>query len=208
MHTPLPHHVPSEQTIEVLSDHFLLDRLNSPSAWIFCPTKVQEQTLGYDGSLQNGKLLLIQYKRVHVNRSGSLNVRISAAQHGTLRANFPRGTSRYVFYGFSIYPTYHDLDADYRIANSPHFFENMRFVELYDLPANCSSITYSTQQSARPMVNGQSQAAVATINGEELAVGITQCPIGLKLAEFTGLAGRTVTWKPSTPHVSILMFAM
>ena len=67
MHAPLPNDVPSEQTIEVLSNHFLLVGLHSHSAWVFCPTRVQEQVLGYDGSLQNGKILVIQYKRVRVN---------------------------------------------------------------------------------------------------------------------------------------------
>jgi hypothetical protein len=207
MHTPSQNDVPSEQTIEVMSNHFLLAGLNAPSAWVFCPTRVQEQSLGYDASLQNGKILVIQYKRVHVNQGGSLRVPITQAQHDTLRQNFPSGNVPYVFYGFSIYPTYQQLDAGFHGAGAPLFFANARFVNLHDLPAVCNSLRYSPQQGVKPVVNGQAQAAVASIDGNQLVHGILECTSGLTLAEFFALVGTAVTWRTLTPHTSVLIFA-
>jgi prepilin-type processing-associated H-X9-DG protein len=209
MYQPQPNDVPSEQTIEVLSDHFILEGLQIPTAWMFCPTRVQEQRLGYDGSLQNGKILIIQYKRVIVNQGVSVRVDIDQVQMNTLLANFPQGTFPYVFYGFSTYRDYGQLDAGFRAAGGQQFFANMLFVDLHVLPANCNSLTYSPQNGVQPNINGIAQPAVAFINGDQLVNGLDKCTTGISLTEFESLAGgtgRSVTWTPFTPNTSILIW--
>lgn len=210
MYTPQPQDVPSEQTIEVMSDHFLLAGMNSPSAWVFCPTRWQEQYLGYDGSLQNGKILIIQYKRVQVNPGGSLRVQVNQAQFNTLRTNFPQGPVPYLFYAFSLYPTYQQLDAGFRAAGGPQFFANMRFVNIHALPVGCSSLNYSAIWGVRPRANGQFQPAVVALNGAQLVNGVIQCPYGVTLAQFETLLGTafsSVAWRPATPNTSIFILA-
>jgi hypothetical protein len=205
MHTPSPDDVPSEQTVEVLSDHFLLAGLNSPAAWMYCPTRVTEQKLGYDGSLQNGKILIIQYKRVHVNAGGSLRVSINQAQHTTLRKVFHSGGIPYVFYGFSVYQSYQKLNDGFHVAGAPHFFANMRFVNLHDLPIACNSLSHKPEGTVCPVVMREPQTEVSSIDGNLLVKGLLQCSIGMELTEFVHFP---LSWQQRrTPHTSILMFA-
>jgi hypothetical protein len=92
--------IPSERTIEILSNHHMLVDLNDPKAWFFVPTQREEVVRGYDASLQNSKLIVFQYKRVYQNRA-SLRIKIDRNQHNTLTSRFKRiGNIEYVFYGF------------------------------------------------------------------------------------------------------------
>lgn len=55
--------VPSESTIEQLSNHQILNNVDPLRSWMFVPTRNEEDLLGYDASLQGYKALVIQYKR-------------------------------------------------------------------------------------------------------------------------------------------------
>ena len=69
--------IPNEATIEQVGNHHLLLRLGSDRAWIYVPTRQDEAYAGYDASLRNHKVLLIQYKAVRsISKSGYLGVEI------------------------------------------------------------------------------------------------------------------------------------
>src|SRR5690606_34644254 len=88
---------PSERTIEVLANHFLLHGINKARCWLFCPSTNEEFTHGFDGSAQNVKTIILQYKAVTYASPTVVSVPIDLAQLGTLLANFPKAHWPYAF---------------------------------------------------------------------------------------------------------------
>ncbi|MGH9460506.1 MAG: hypothetical protein ACRD1X_04780, partial [Vicinamibacteria bacterium] len=70
MRFPNSQGVPSEATIEQLSNHHILNLLSPYGAWFFAPTRREERDLAYDASLQGYKALILQYKRLRPRGAG------------------------------------------------------------------------------------------------------------------------------------------
>ena len=82
--------IPSEHSIEVMTNHCLLDALGNPHAWMFCPTTNEEVERGFDAAIQGMKSLVIQYKALHyVYASGALHVKAPALQRIALNVECP-----------------------------------------------------------------------------------------------------------------------
>ncbi len=140
--------IPSESTIEVLTNHFILQELKNPSAYIFCPTRNEEKALAFDAHLQGSKLALIQYKGVErFNNDGSVSVPINVRQHRTLRRKFSRSAHPYVFYCFSTYPNYKIMHNDFvtgagfsAISESHVFFWRSLLFDAWELPLGSNRV--------------------------------------------------------------------
>lgn len=138
---PLSGLVPSEGTIEQLSNHFLLNQIGPESAWFYIPTKNEERKLGYDASLQANKLLVIQYKRLRPNKSGGGSIKINLRQHRTLIRKFPPQPNPYVFYAFSIFRDYAALSLPFSLNQGHRFGCSMIFVDAHSIPTGATSIS-------------------------------------------------------------------
>jgi hypothetical protein len=106
--------VPSERTIETLSNHSLLEILNAslgapPYAWMFLPSQYDEQFLGYDGALQGNKRLFLQYK----SRNASGSFTFDFQQLWLLCFLNPRHVQPYVCLSGNTRPDLGDVAADH-----------------------------------------------------------------------------------------------
>jgi hypothetical protein len=195
MHLPTAATVPSESTIEQLSNHELLQHIAIPSAWIFVPTRPEERTRGFDASSQNTKILIIQYKRLHVARWGTPYILLNSMQHKTLVTNFPamRSGNPYVFYGAATFPTYADLDSAAKArctqctwcngcCSGSCVFESCIFFSAHDVPVgvrrvDLHPISGSAKISFTHPVTGPGTGRSA-FTGCELASKLRNCVIG------------------------------
>lgn len=126
--------IPSESTIECLSNHYILQLLGQPGAWMLTPTRREEKGFGYDAWLCNTKVVIVQYKRIHrVNSNGDVSIKINPSQHFKLQKNFPDLHQPYVFYAFSDYHDYQQINDDYLTLGSPHFFNHTLFFDVHSL---------------------------------------------------------------------------
>lgn len=141
MHRPISHLTPSEGTIEQLSNHFLLNMIGPDSSWFYVPTKNDEKLLGYDASIQANKVLVIQYKRLNPYKFGGGSIRISQSQHKTLKRNFPRKPLPYVFYAFSLYPNYRELNLPFSRSQGAMFGSSMVFIDAHSISNKSKSIS-------------------------------------------------------------------
>jgi hypothetical protein len=140
--------IPSERTIETLSNHALLEILNSgwhaaPYAWMFVPSQWHEQFLGYDAGLFGHKRLFIQYKI----RNGSGTFTFDFRQLWLLCRLNPRHGNPYVFFSGNTISGYGLLSAShmppavdrYNAFNSTFYLDAWllleRLVDLFSLGA-------------------------------------------------------------------------
>ncbi len=157
MRFPSRDNIPSESTIEILTNHFILQGLGNPTAWIISPTRNEETALGYDAAIQRAKLAVIQYKRVDsLNSDNSLSVSINTDQHETLLTNFGPLRSPYVFYCFSVYRNYAEIDADFMRIGAPQFFRSSTFFSAHDVPIGSSRVRLFRDGTLKPYRRGQS----------------------------------------------------
>jgi len=180
---PIPNRtsVPSERTIENLSNHHILVDLQDPKAWFFVPTQIEELVRGYDASLQNAKLLVIQYKRVYRNKS-SLRIKIDSNQHNTLTKRFKKlGNYQYVYYGFSTYKAYHEISSDYSSAPPVKFMDKFIFFNAHQIPRGSKSVNYSSSSGVRPSIGNRKYGrTIPHISGRTMINQIKGCTVGLK----------------------------
>ncbi|QBH00834.1 hypothetical protein [Xanthomonas oryzae] len=115
--------IPSERTIESISNHSILEILNlgkgaPPYAWCFVPSQVDEAKLGYDVSLEGKKQVVVQYKAM--NDSGSFTFDFD--QLWMLLVNFPKADFPCVFLSGSVAVTNSALKSDH--VFSPNRYES------------------------------------------------------------------------------------
>ena len=135
------HNIPSESTIECLSNHYILQFLNQPAAWMLTPTRRQEKGLGYDAWLSNTKVVVIQYKRVkYIYTNGDILIKINHSQHSDLQRNFRSSHKPHAFYAFSDYSDYQDINHDYLTSGSPRFFDHTIFFDIHSLSKSDTSV--------------------------------------------------------------------
>lgn len=171
--------IPSEHTVEVLANHYLISGIARARCWIFCPSTNEELLLGYDAATKNTKSVVIQYKALTYTSSNTVSAPIDAAQLGTLLANFNAKTWPYVFYGFCTHRNYKEVDDGYKSNNSPEFFDNCIFVSIHDLPTGVSRLRYSFKtNTVLPIVSSKTKKPIHYLRGRELVCGITSCKVG------------------------------
>ncbi len=181
--------IPSELTVEVLTNHLLLSKINKPSAWIFVPTRREEKKIGYDASLQNIKVAVIQYKRltVAVPDSGAYRIKINENQHTDLLKNFPKVNMEYVFYAFSLCQTYEKINDCFTSKTSWDFLKQCVFINAHDLPLNSKTIIplpYNSRvKKVLPLhsvsIYGNSSHPVQSYDGVDFVSKLVSCKIGL-----------------------------
>lgn len=177
--SPSPSKKPSERTVEVLANHYLLHGINKARCWLFCPSTNEEFTHGFDGSAQNVKTIILQYKAVTYASPTVVSVPIDLVQFGTLLINFPKANWPYVFYAFSLHRNYQEIDSGYKAKNCPTFFENCIFVDIHDLPPGTTRLRYSfATGSVSPIVSGAAKSPIPFLRGPQFLCGITSCSIG------------------------------
>lgn len=175
---PVMTKIPSEHSIEVLANHFLLNAINNPRAWLYCPTTNEESRLGFDASLQNTKLAVIQYKRAkRFLAGGDVRVTIDPGQLSILHTRFVRMPTPYVFYGFSLLPSYAAMQRNFRAAPPQTFFDSCIFVDAHSIPAG-STVIKEDRTNFFATASGRTDTPVVSFPGQIFAAGICQCNIG------------------------------
>jgi hypothetical protein len=179
--------IPSEGTVEVLTNHFILQELKDPSAYIFCPTRNEEVDLGFDARLQGSKLAVIQYKRVRsLNKDGSVSVAIDVDQHKTLRSKFPRSTRPYVFYCFSSYPDYASIHNDFvkmgmpptRLRSHLFFWQSLLF-DAWDIPVGSTLVKFSNAGTLKAQIGHSPRSGpIPYHRGPVFVKGFISCQLG------------------------------
>ena len=171
---PIINSVPSESTIEQLSNHWLMNLLGPCRSWFYVPTKNEEKFLGYDASLQEYKALAIQYKRLKPTLNvGSITIKM--AQHHVLLSNFPQKSVPYVFYAFSKYQEYSEIQNIYTKGRGIKFCREMVFFDVHAISPKRknTSISYSF------LINN----GIATYNLFQIAKYFTACTVGVRYQE-------------------------
>jgi hypothetical protein len=185
MPSPIPSVIPSETTIEVLTNHFLLHHLKNPRAWIFCPTRKEEFRLGYDASMQNTKILIIQYKRLSRVNKRSLTITLNRAQHRTLTNRFRPLKKPYVFYCFSKQKSYHALGRGFLVKTGPVFFDNCVFFNAHNISPGTRSVNFEAKKGLRPIIGPRKYGnPIPTFDGKYIVSQLKSCPIGIFYEEF------------------------
>lgn len=178
MFYPKPANIPSESTIEVLTNHFILHSLNDPSAWIVCPTRNEEKLFGYDASIQHSKLAIIQYKRVrHFYSNNEFTVSLNAKQHNTLLTNFRRLRNPYVFYCFSRYRDYARISDDFARVGAPFFFQHSLFVNAHDILINSTSVKLFANGLLKARLGGKYRP-INYMSGPQFIREVKNCTLG------------------------------
>ncbi len=178
--------IPSESTIEVTTNHCLLTEINKPPAWIYVPTRNDELNLGYDASMQNTKLLIIQYKRLKCPRK-SYRINIDRQQHITLTKKFPSGTKLsyikpYVFYAFSTCKNYEEIDSSFKKGrpdklNYRDFLKKCVFFDAHDVVPGCVTIIPNLDDEKVSMY-GYPHKKIKSFNGLDFVQQAKECSIG------------------------------
>ena len=134
---PVGPKVPSESTIEQMSNHHILMELGPFESWFFVPDKREEKGLGYDASLQGYKALVIQYKKLIPSSTSwpGGSIKIKTAQHKTLLTNFPKAKTHipYAFYGFALHHSYADIMSHMSLGGGRHIGMFFVYVDIHDV---------------------------------------------------------------------------
>jgi hypothetical protein len=174
---------PSERTIEINANHWLLSLLLNPHAWIFAPTTPEEFVFGFDAELIGTyKYLFIQYKGIKKAAANGVKFKIEPAQRAMLRLWAPQQA----YYAFSDHRTYDSLSADF--ATDPmKFFKRCRFILEDDLHFATRSIRGSAAAGFRMYgpagVNLGPIPPALVLTGPDIAQHIRLCTIGRKLTK-------------------------
>jgi hypothetical protein len=211
MALPRRTNIPSESTIEVLSNHFILHLLSQPAAWILCPTRNEEKVLGYDAHLRNVKLAIIQYKRIQrINRDKSISISIDVVQHKTLRQRFRRLNQPYLFYSFSKYTNYQVLDDDFVKHGAPFFFNHSLFFDAWDVPVGTTSLRLYASGTLKAYARHQPYSSpIPYYLGPEFINLFGACRLGERGSLVTEDAGTNDSGEQNgNPRVSVLHWAL
>ena len=187
---PADSNIPSESTIEHLSNHYILMLLNSKRAWIVTPTRNEERKLGYDAAMRNTKAAVIQYKRIaRINVDGSVSITINAQQHRNLVQLFQQVNAPYAFFAFSDYQSYKQLDGDYRSTGSPEFFRHTLFVDIHAFPVGCTTLRLFTNGDLQAHRHQQIYSSPMSYwRGPEFVAEFSGCRIGNLAAAIAEIA--------------------
>lgn len=203
MRFPKPNTIPSESTIEQLSNHHILNLISPYGAWFFVPTKPEERDLGFDASLQGYKALIIQYKRLEPSAK---SVAINHRQLRDLQQNFPPASNGYVFYGFSLLSRYDDLAALFSAGSGVTFGAVMLFVDVHALPPTATSLALNGTFDVG--IRRQGSKAIHCYAKAECLFSLVRqfarCEIGLRAAEAEGRERVADRGRVPQPHLNIL----
>lgn len=190
---PIGNSVPSESTIEQLSNHWLMNLLGPCHSWFYIPTKSEEKLLGYDASLQNYKALAIQYKRLKPNKNIGF-ITINKDQHSVLINNFPAQGKPYVFYAFSMCEKYTDIRTMFFNGRGIKFCRTMVFFDIHSITARSkyTSISYSYLQKNK----------IRTYNLFKIAKNFKKCEVGVFYRDIESKDGDS---KKSSTRANILV---
>lgn len=177
---------PSEQTIVVNSNHFLLNEIGSPKAWIICCTTNQEAALGWDASLRDFKDLYVQYKAIVYAYKGSPNVRINIdpGQRGVLNA-FAAAFGAPAYYGVCDYQTYAAIGGHFAGAPPAVYFQHCAYFNEKDLPVGTTHVRGCNAAGWQAHGAGGIPLGPAPfLNGQDFAKEIRICNIGTPIARM------------------------
>jgi hypothetical protein len=208
MRTPTPHQIPSESTVEQLANHHLLNLISPYGTYFFVPTRREERRLAYDASLQGRKALVIQYKRLHLTWREVPFIKIARRQLSDLVTNFPKGRSPYVFYAFSVVPSYGGLDALFNAGYGRGFGRHVYFVDAHAIPpATTMLLAGPSGMLAGQGVRSAVRAGVVVPSERLLSLAdrFLACRVGLHSYELERIGRRTPdTEGGRLPHLNIL----
>jgi hypothetical protein len=125
--------MPSERTIEALSNHALLEIINSgkttaPFAWLFVPHQLEEQHFAFDANMIGvSKRLYIQYK----SRKENGIFKLSLYQIWQLCSYLPRHERPYVFLSGNYSSGYAVISADHELGGRYTSFDKTFFIDVW-----------------------------------------------------------------------------
>jgi hypothetical protein len=189
--------IPSESTIEQMTNYCLLRELGIPSAWIYVPTRNDELTLGFDASIQNTKLIIIQYKRL--KQSGkSHRINLNVSQHLTLLKKFPVNSKfplikPYVFYAFSRCKNYEEVDNAFQTSridnlNYLEFLKKCTFFDAHDINQGHVTVIPSLIDEDVKLY-GMPNKKIKSYNGIDFVSKAKECSLGNNFIDFMYLVG-------------------
>lgn len=191
---PVASSVPSESTVEQLSNHWIMNLIGPCHAWFYVPTKSEEKFLGYDASLQRYKALAIQYKRLKPGKNvGSIT--INQNQHNVLVSNFPKRSKPYVFYAFSKYKEYSKIQDIYTKGKGIKFCQEMVFFDVHSvsIKGKTKSISYSYLVRKK----------IATYDIFQIVREFRKCNVGIKYKDTDSVQIRTEGSKSTRVNLMI-----
>lgn len=194
-----------------MSNHYILNRLESKSAWIYTPSRPDERNLGYDASLQNYKATMVQYKKVtRINTSDQgISITLNYDQHLCLIKNFPPVGLPYVFYCFSGYQSYRMIDLHYINMGSPAFFYFSLFFDVHAFPSHVTSLRLFGDGRLRAYLgSGNYSSRIRYYCGPTWVDGIKHCKIGSpiqQLGEYIDAYGSTDSLPPRLNYIYVPM---
>lgn len=204
MLAPQPAIVPSESTIEQLSNHQLLSLVSPYGTWFYVPTRREEKRLRFDASLQGLKALVIQYKRLKATSAPT--VLLNAAQLHDLQAKYRPRRVPYAFIAFSHIANYAQLSQLFESGHGFVFGLMVHFVDIHSIPSTARSLVMSTpcQIIARDAGRAGRRYPVAHETLWSLVARFASCTVGLPAEEVEEVGeperGDTVP----LPHLNIL----
>jgi hypothetical protein len=207
MPSPVPSKIPSEATVEQLSNHHLLMAISPFDGWFYVPTRPEEKLCGFDASLQNSKCLVIQYKRLTATSKSKYAIKINPPQLNTLKSTYPKACSPYVLYAFSTLPSYAALSSLFASGAGSCFGANMCFVDAHDIAPGTLKLVAAGPAGPVFAVLATGSTPVASRSLSAVANDFLSCRVGLPTAAFASTldqAGRTVLQRGRFSHVHTL----
>lgn len=214
MYSPHYADLPSEPTIEQLSNHLVLDQLDNPTAWIFVPTRNEERYRGYDATLQNAKSAVIQYKRVRAKATWWLTIGIDGRQHRTLMMNFAPRPTPYAFYAFSLYESYAELNSDFLVGRGALALDKTIFVDAHALPLTTTNLRCGYYRR-RPSLVLQARARQQMLksiteywSGFDFVYKLKACELGNVGGLESGLTQREIDEREVNVRLNVLRYTI
>lgn len=145
----------SEKAAELLFSRYLLQALGLRKAQLFAPSSWEERKTGYDQSivgLARFREVNLQFKSPEVvERWSRFTVRLSKAQHHTLRRLYPERTAFYVAHTFTSLKQVNEEQMSPNLAAARDFLKNFICIDAHALPIKARSVHYLRPEgSAKP----------------------------------------------------------
>jgi hypothetical protein len=176
---------------------------------VFCPTQREEKNLGYDAALQNAKLLIIQYKRIRLNKK-NVAIEIDKEQHEYLVSTCPPFATDYVFYAFSEFRTYRDFNTAIQSGGDLEVLHGCVFVSAHEISGANRTINWSENGLREAIGHRSYSAPLSAMRGDVLLDSFFRCEVGHRIIDESYqdnfVSERIQLVKKPMPYLSVFVW--